>query len=199
MGAAEAEEDETGEHGQYRRADPGGEHAEREAGEVLRMREHDVRRARTGCVHRHVIIQPDLHDRADVHPGPEENDVAERVVTHLAAEHVPGRGEHDHQPHDRDLVGVLRQEKRRDQAENRDADESERVAVHCTACRKRSNCRMPNVSTPRHRMTSNACWNPAPTRNPPNCPNTPMPKPEAITPGRLLTPAAVTITNRRME
>src|SRR3546814_4519823 len=50
--------------------------------------------------------EADLHDGGDIHAGAEEEDVAERVVAHLAAGDVPGDGEEDHQPENGDLRRV---------------------------------------------------------------------------------------------
>src|SRR3546814_9838790 len=57
--------------------------------------------------------EADLHDGGDIHAGAEEEDVAERVVAHLAAGDVPGDGEEDHQPerseeHTSELQSLMR-------------------------------------------------------------------------------------------
>src|SRR5262249_59179073 len=70
---------------------------------------------------------------------------------------------------------------------------------HCPACRARICCNWRTASTIKSKSTMSACWYCTPNTNPPNCSNTPMPKPAAITPGRLPTPAVVTNTNRRIE
>ena len=95
-------------------------------------------------VHADVVEEPDLDDGADVHAGAEEEDIAERVVAHLAAQDVPGRGEHDHQPEHRDLVAVSRgtangatmPAARMSQIGQRLAGDK----IHCTACRTRRYC-----------------------------------------------------------
>jgi len=65
--------------------------------------------------------------------------------------------------------------------------------------RRRRCCSWRVARTSKSIATISACWNWAPKMKPPNCSNTPMPNPAAMTPGRLPKPAAVTTTNNRIE
>jgi len=96
-------------HAEHRGAEDGGDdtrghggkrQADREAFEIL----HDVEgedglaAALGGVVLADRIEQPDLDERAGVHADADEDDVAEGVVAHLAADQIPGQGKDDEQP-----------------------------------------------------------------------------------------------------
>src|SRR5690606_36684498 len=82
--SANAEKDGAGEEGEEKRGNTRHADAERQRLEI----------GKTGIA---------LHDRAGITADAEEDDAAEGVVAHLAAEHVPTLRQHHHQPEEGEL------------------------------------------------------------------------------------------------
>src|SRR6185312_943712 len=135
-----------------------------------------------------------LHDRADIHPDAEEEHVAERVIAHLPAVDVPGDGEQDHQPQERELRRDRGCDPRRGERRYADGDHH-----HCTS-RAPGHFKYRRLRATRMTISSrkmNAVWYSLPRTKPAASSTTPSPVPARMTPGRLPSPATITIMNER--
>src|SRR5258705_9671361 len=168
---------------------PGGHHRQRRAASRSGEEPLEVAQSRVA-----------LDDGARVHPHPEEDDVAERVVARLPSEHVQGEREHDHYPQERQLRLPRGQEERR--ARRRQGRSSPRSAASDAAqarsVRWRASHRLRATRNATSSANTNADWYSAPRTNPAKFSATPTPSAAINTPAMLPSPAAITIMNDRI-
>ena len=142
IGPAQSEHERTEDQRQRQSDDACRQNAEAEAPEIFGCREFRFDRThRRGVLADAAFIEEgDLNDRRDIHPDPEEGDVAKGVVSHLAAERVPGRSHQHHHPQIGDGQRILREQDRPEDAEQRESGIGHHGLVghiHRTTCRLR--------------------------------------------------------------
>src|SRR5207253_1916955 len=119
-----------------------------------------------------------LGDHAGVHPHAEEEDVAEGVVAHLAAEQVPGEREDDHHPEQRQLAAVGRREHRGEQRKRHhggDGHVAEERRLHLRYLRSRASQKRRQTRMATRSAKTKAAWYSAPRMNPAKFSATPSP------------------------
>ena len=159
--AAQAEgdiaDDQSGNGAEYAGAD-GPKH---QPAEILPVGEGVDPTASGGRVFPDRVGEADRDHGGDIHPRSVKEDVAERVVAHLPASHVPGQRDDDEEPESRQRRRVIGEEKwRRDRGGDQYDVEDCLVhgpSPHLSVCRFRRCCIRRQTRTMRRRRTAIAC------------------------------------------
>ena len=117
VGPAQAEGQEADDQRGHRTEHAGRDDADEHAGKILLIGEIGDAAAVRGSIFADIVNHADGNHRRDIHAGAVKEDIAERVVTHLPAGHVPGQRDDDHQPQRCELGAEIRHQERQDQGQ----------------------------------------------------------------------------------